>query len=81
MARKLPVAEHLTDQEYKLLMRVYADHNSNMDFEKRKHYSLSHIIKVARYPEKNCLEVYYQNGNSWYYCADGSWFINTLCNQ
>jgi len=74
MARKLPVAKHLTNNEYKLLLQVYADHNSSMSFEKRKHYTLSHITKIARKPERNCLEVYYQNGDFFDYCADGSWY-------
>lgn len=74
MDRKLPIAEHLTDDEYKLLMQVYTNHNNSMGLEMRKYYTLSHIVKVVRNPEKRCLEVHYQNGDWWYYCADGSWY-------
>ena len=32
---KLPVAKHLSDGEYKLLLNVYASHNRSMGLEER----------------------------------------------
>ncbi|APC50372.1 hypothetical protein BME96_19000 (plasmid) [Virgibacillus halodenitrificans] len=74
MERKAKVAEHLTDEEYRLLLRVYADHNSSMGLERRKNYSLSHIVKVERNIKENCLHVHYENGDWWHYCVDGTWY-------
>lgn len=72
--KKIDVAKHLTDEEYRLLLKVYAEHTSSMGLEQRKAYTFSHIIKVARNPEENCLEVYYENGDWWHYCANGTWY-------
>lgn len=71
--KKIPVAEHLTDKEYQLLLQVYANHNSSMGMEKRKNYTLSHIVKVARNSKDNCLEVYYKSGEFWKYYGNGTW--------
>ena len=72
--KKIPVANHLSDMEYDLLMRVYADHNSSMGLEKRKNYNLGNIVKVERNLEKLCLNVYYDNGDWWHYKIDGTWY-------
>lgn len=72
--KKLPVAEHLTDSEYKLLLQVYANHNRSMGMEKRKDYTLSDIVRVERNSEEKCLNVYYTNGDWWHYSSDGSWY-------
>jgi hypothetical protein len=53
MKKKLPVAAHLTDREYILFLQVYADHNRSMGLDKRKDYTLSHVIKVERNIEEN----------------------------
>lgn len=73
MNKKLPVAAHLNDKEYHLLMTVYANHNRSMCRDERIKYSLSHIVKVARNVKEKCLEVYYENGEWWKYAIDGSW--------
>lgn len=72
--KKLPVASHLTDQEYSLFLKVYANHNSSMGLEKRKKYTLSDVVKVARNPQEKCLEVHYKNGDWWHYSANGTWY-------
>ncbi|MEN2466714.1 hypothetical protein [Ornithinibacillus sp. JPR2-1] len=74
MTTKLPVAKHLTDEEYQILLDVYSKHNRSMGLEKRKDYTLSHIVKVERNREEKCLEVYYVNGDWWHYAADGTWY-------
>lgn len=58
--KKLPVAAHLSDGEYKLLMQVYADHNRSMGLEQRKQHTLTHIEKVVRNSKEKCWEVYYK---------------------
>ncbi|MEC1786054.1 hypothetical protein [Schinkia azotoformans] len=73
--KKFPVAKHLSDREYNLLLTVYANHNRSMGLEKRKDYTLSDIVKVKRNVKEKCLEVYYRDGNWWHYSAvDGSWY-------
>jgi hypothetical protein len=72
--KKIPVAKHLNDKEYVLLLKVYADHNGSMGLEKRKNYTLSHIVKVERNLEEKCLDVYYKNGDWWHYSVNGTWY-------
>jgi hypothetical protein len=71
---KIPVAAHLNDKEYLLLLEVYANHNRGMGMEKRKDYTLSDIVKVERNTEENCLNVHYKNGDWWHYSANGTWY-------
>lgn len=72
--KKLPIAEHLTDSEYVLLLQVYANHNRSMGMEKRKAYALSDIVKVERNTTEQCLHVHYKNGDWWHYSKDGTWY-------
>lgn len=72
--KKLPVAAHLSDGDYKYLLQVYANHNRSMGLDDRKQYTLSDIVKVVRNPKEKCLEVHYQNGNWWNYSANGLWW-------
>lgn len=74
MENKLPVAEHLTDEEYKILLDVYSKHNRSMGLKERENYSLSHIVKVERNTEENCLNVYYEDGSWWHYTPSGEWY-------
>ncbi|MGQ4668606.1 hypothetical protein ACUIJN_22770 [Metabacillus halosaccharovorans] len=74
MKNKIPVAKHLSDNEYILLMTVYANHNSSMGIEKRKKYTLSDIVKVERNIEEKCLNVHYKNGDWWHYSTNGTWY-------
>ncbi|UOY89972.1 hypothetical protein [Bacillus glycinifermentans] len=55
--KKIPAANHLTDEEYHLLLKVYADHNSSMNFDDRKEHTLSHVVKVVRSPHEKSLIV------------------------
>lgn len=72
--KKFPVASHLSDSDYRLLLKVYANHNSSMGMIDRKNYTLSDIVKVKRNNKEKCLEVYYADGEWWHYAADGSWY-------
>lgn len=74
MSKKIEVARHLSDAEYKVFLETYANHNRSMGFEERKKYTLSHIVKVERNVEENCLNVYYENGEWWRYTPDGRWY-------
>ncbi len=71
---KLPVAKHLNDDEYNLLLDVYQKHNRSMGLEQRKDYTLSHIVKVERNLEENCLNVHYENGDWLHYTPNGTWY-------
>lgn len=72
--KKLPVAKHLSDEEYTLLLETYARHNSAFGLEKRKDYTLSDIVKVERNTAENCLNVYYRNGEWWHYLSNRTWY-------
>lgn len=71
---KLPVAKHLNDDEYKLFLHVYQLHNRSMGLSEREKYTLSHIVKIERSNKGKCLRVHYDNGDWWYYSADGTWY-------
>lgn len=70
---KLPIAKHLSDGEYKLLLSVYANHNRSMGLEERKKYTLSDMVKVKRNLKEKCLEVYFNNGEWFHYFPNGTW--------
>lgn len=72
--KKLPVARHLSDAEYTLLLKVYASHNRSMGLKERKKYSLSDIVKVVSTDRDSVLEVHYANGEWWHYTKEDSWF-------
>lgn len=72
--RKVPVAVHLTDEEYRYFKLAYANHNSSMGLKERQHYNASSIVLIKKNKRKNCLEVYYQNGDWWHYTPDGKWY-------
>lgn len=71
---KISVAKHLTDDEYKLFLRVYQLHNRSMGLSEREKYTLSHIVKIERCNKGKCLRVHYDNGDWWYYSAYGTWY-------
>lgn len=72
--KKTPVAKHLSNSEYQLLMTVYANHNQSMGLKERGNYNVSNIVKIVKNPKEKCLEVYYENCNWWHYSADGTWY-------
>lgn len=74
MKNKLSVAYNLTDEEYNLLLYVYAKHNSTMGLTQRKNYMLENIVKFESNKKENCLNVYYENGEWWHYTYDGTWY-------
>lgn len=43
--RKIPVAVHLTDEEYRYFKLAYANHNSSMGLKERQHYYCSNQEK------------------------------------
>lgn len=59
---KLPVAEHLTDSEYKILIETHLKHNTTMGIKEQGNYTLLDIVKVERNVEGNCLHVHYKYG-------------------
>jgi len=71
--KKIPIAEHLTDEEYSLLLNVYANHSRFMKLDDRKNQTLSDIVKIVRISGGKSLMVYYKNGDSWRYSEDGTW--------
>ena len=71
---KIAVAKHLTDNEYKMFLQVYANHNRSMGLAERERYTLSHVVKIERANRGKRLKVYYDNGDWWYYAADGTWY-------
>jgi len=68
---KLPVAKHLTDDEYKYFLETYAAHNRSMGISERLKYDLSKIIKIKR--GNHFLQVYYSNGDWWHYTPNRNW--------
>lgn len=72
--RKIPVAEHLNDLEYKIFAETYAKHNASMGLSERPNYDLSKITKVESNSEENCLNVHYSNGDWWHYTPKRTWY-------
>jgi len=72
-SERLPVASHLNDFEYKVLMQTYIKHTSVMGLRERSKYTLSRIVKVERNLEDNCLDVHYENGEWWKYYPNYTW--------
>lgn len=70
--RRLPVASHLTDEQYVNLMQTYAMHNSSLPAELRVEFVAHNIKKVVVMPGGN-LQVFYQ-GNEWFvYTPENNW--------
>ena len=73
-ADKIPVAEHLSDKEYKFLLAAYAQHSRTTNVNERGAYTLSEMVKVEPCVRDECLKVYFNNGTCWHYFADGDWY-------
>ncbi|MBB6449757.1 hypothetical protein HNR44_001735 [Geomicrobium halophilum] len=73
---KIHVAEHLTDYEYRFFLNAYAHHSRHMDLNGRGEYMLSKIEKVEPCIRNESLNVYFSNGTSWRYFADGGCLPN-----
>lgn len=73
MNKKLPVAEHLTDEEYRQLLETYANHNAALWPEERDQYGAHNIVKVERGEQGN-LHVHYANGKWWHYTLSRQWY-------
>lgn len=71
--KKILAAKHLSDEEYQLLLQVYANHNRSMGMKERVKYNLSDVVKVKRNLKEKCIEVYYSNGEWWHYSVNGTW--------
>lgn len=70
--RRLPVAEHLTDEEYAILMQTYTMHNSSLPAELRDKFGAHNIQKVVVMPTGNLQVIYH--GNEWFvYTPDNKW--------
>lgn len=73
--KKIPVARHLTDEEYKLLLQVYPKHNRSIRLNERANYNLAEIVRVAVGLEgtEKFLNIQYNNGEWFRYYSDGTW--------
>lgn len=71
--KKIPVAKHLNDDEYKQLIETYAKHNRSMGLSLRDKYSISNIVKVERGSNGN-LHVHYADGEWWHYTPSRNWY-------
>ena len=70
---KIPVAKHLTDEEYHQLLQTWSDHNASMNFEDCAKYDIGYVVEVIR-KENEDLQVCYEDGKSWNYTPDGRWY-------
>lgn len=73
MSKKIPVANHLSDNEYKLFLQVYAEHNRSIGLKERANYNLSEVVRVERNIKDKCLNVFFRNGEWFKYYVNGTW--------
>ena len=71
--KRLPVAKHLTEEEYVQLLETYAAHNRSMGLQMRDKYSAANIVKVKRGKSGN-LHVHYADGEWWNYTSSRNWY-------
>lgn len=71
--KKNQAAEHLTNNEYKLLMAIHSKHNASMGTGTKESYTASHITKVERNVKEKCFHVHYDNGDWFKYFSNGTW--------
>lgn len=71
---RIAVAEHLTDEHYRLFLETYTRHVSTMSSKKRKLYKLSNIEYVEWSEAVGCLKVYFNNDDWWYYTPEYTWY-------
>lgn len=71
--KRLPVAKHLTEEEYVQLLETYAAHNRSMGLQMKDKYSVGNIVKVKR-DKKGNLHVHYADGEWWHYTAQRTWY-------
>ena len=71
-SKRLPVAKHLTDEEYAQLLETYAAHNRSMGLQMRSKYDLANMVKVKRGRDGE-LHVHYADGEWWHYTKSRNW--------
>jgi hypothetical protein len=67
---------NLTDEQQELFNRVHTAHLAAFwdGSEAREKRTLEHITKVVWDASEDCLNVYYDDGEWWHYCKDGTWY-------
>jgi hypothetical protein len=64
----------LTHDQKELLTMVHTRHLASMGADAKKNYTSSYIKEVKWDKNKNCLKVYYKNGDWWHYDCRGQWW-------
>jgi uncharacterized protein YciU (UPF0263 family) len=65
---------NLTEEQFDLFKWVHARHYAAWGTEARKKFTTDHIKKVVWDEDEDCLKVYYDSGDWWHYCKDGTWY-------
>jgi hypothetical protein len=65
---------NLTEEQYALFTRVHTKHYEAWGTEERTKFTLDHVTNVVWDDEGDCLKVYYDFGDWWHYCKDGTWY-------
>lgn len=73
MKKKLTVALHLIDLEYRQLLETHLKHTQAMGLQERNKYSVANITKVQR-GERGNLHVHYASGDWWHYIPNREWY-------
>lgn len=71
--RRMPVAEHLTESEYKILLASYFEHNRSLPLKLRADLMASEMVQVVRKDPDRSIEVRYRNGQQFEYGSGGEW--------
>ena len=71
--KKLPIAQHLSDEQYKIFVETYAAHNRALWPENRDKYGIHNVTKVEA-AEDGTIHVHYADGNWWHYTKSGEWY-------
>ncbi len=71
--RKLPVAKHLTDEQYRIFIETQAAHNRSWGLDQRDKYGIHNVTKVTA-SEDGTFHVYYADGNWWHYTKNKDWY-------
>ncbi|WP_312754050.1 hypothetical protein [Rummeliibacillus suwonensis] len=61
----------LVEYEVEMLEKLNAKHQKMCGTKERQQYALKNVVKVERDFQKQCFNVYFQNGEWFHYCLDG----------
>ncbi|RIJ65509.1 hypothetical protein [Rummeliibacillus sp. POC4] len=62
---------NLVAHEIEMLEKLNAKHQKKYGTKDRQQYVFENIIRVERDFQKQCFNVYFQNGEWFHYCLDG----------